>query len=175
MEGGRKMDLAPQVREVLKNTAHRFKGAERRLYMAQTIRELGLSQRQAHLQLGWSRTTLCKALREINSGIRCLDAYSARGRKPIEYHLPNLLNDIRDLVQEQTQTDPTFRTTRLFCKMSAAEVRRQLIERKGYTDEQLPTIQTITVKLNTLGFRLTKVAKCRPLKKYLRPTLSSTT
>lgn len=85
------------------------------------------------------------------------------------------MNDIRDLVQEQCQTDPTFRTTRLYCKMSAAEVRRQLIERKGYTDEQLPTIQTITVKLNALGFRLTKVAKCRPLKKYPKPTPFSTT
>lgn len=58
------MDLAPQVREVLKNTANRFKGAERRLYMAQTMRDLGLSQRQANLQLGWSRTTLCKASRK---------------------------------------------------------------------------------------------------------------
>src|ERR1700729_2528444 len=141
------MDLAPQVREVLKNTANRFKGADRRLYMAQTMRDLGLSQRQANLQLGWSRTTLCKASREITSGIRCLDAFSARGRKPIEHRLPNLLNDIRALVQEQSQADPTFRTTRLYCKMSAAEVRRQLIERKGYTDEQLPTIQTITTKL----------------------------
>jgi len=44
-------------------------------------------------------------------------------------------------------------------------VRRQLISRKGYTDEQLPTIKTITDKLNALGFRLRKVAKCRPKKK----------
>ena len=36
---------------------------------------------------------------------------------------------------------------------------------KGYTDEQLPSIETLTNKLNALGFRLRKVAKCRPQKK----------
>jgi hypothetical protein len=43
-------------------------------------------------------------------------------------------------------------------------VRRQLIRRKGYTDAPLPSVQTITTKLNGLGFRLRKVAKCRPQK-----------
>ena len=35
---------------------------------------------------------------------------------------------------------------------------------KGYTDEKLPTQQTINAKLNMLGYRLTRVAKCRPQK-----------
>jgi hypothetical protein len=35
----------------------------------------------------------------------------------------------------------------------------------GYTDEELPTQQTINTKLNRLGYRLTRVAKCRPQKK----------
>ena len=95
----------------------------------------------------------------------CLDAFSARGRKPAEGHLPRLLDDIREIVHDQRQTDPTFQTDRLYCRIRAAEVRRQLIDRKGYTEEQLPTQQTITTKLNPLGFRLTKVAKCRPQKK----------
>ena len=43
----------------------------------------------------------------------------------------------------------------------------------GYTDEQLPTQQTINTKLNRLGYRLTKVAKCRPQKRSPRPTPSS--
>ncbi len=81
--------------------------------------------------------------------------------------------DIRDLVHDQCQTDGTFKTTRLYCRLSASAVRRLLIARKGYSDEELPTIQTITTKLNTLGFRLRKVAKCRPLKKYRRPMRSS--
>jgi hypothetical protein len=76
-----------------------------------------------------------------------------------------LLEDIKDIVQDHVQTDPTFQTTRLYCRLTAAQVRRQLIDRKGYTDEQLPTVKTITGKLNDLGFRLRKVAKCRPPKK----------
>ena len=58
-----------------------------------------------------------------------------------------------------------FQTTRLYCRLTAAAVRRQLIARKGYLSEQLPSIETLTHKLNDLGFRLRKVAKCRPQKR----------
>ena len=82
-----------------------------------------------------------------------------RGRKPIEFHLPHLFDDLRGLVQDHLQTDPTFQTTGLYCRLSAPEVRKQLIERVGYTDEQLPSVQTIASKLNVLGFRL-RTAVC---------------
>ena len=49
----------------------------------------------------------------------------------------------------------------------------RLITRKGYTDGELPTQQTINAKLNMLGYRLAKVAKCRPQKGSRRPTPSS--
>jgi hypothetical protein len=137
------------------------------------VTTLGLGQRQAYLLFGWGRDTLRKALHERRSGLTCQDATSCRGRKPIEFHLPRLLDDIRDLVQDHVQTDPTFRTTRLFCRLTAPEVRRQLIERKGYTDEQLPSLQTITTKLNALGFLLGKVRKCLPQKRWPRPRRSS--
>jgi hypothetical protein len=87
----------------------------------------------------------------------------------VEDHLPHLLDDIKDIADGQSQTDPKFQTRRLFTRISAAEVRRQLIATKGYTDEQLPTQQTINTKLNLLGYSLTKVAKCRPQKKSSRP------
>ena len=48
---------------------------------------------------------------------------------------------------------------------TATEVRKQLIERGSYTDEQLPSVQTIASKLNVLGFRLRTVVKSRPQKK----------
>ena len=51
--------------------------------------------------------------------------------------------------------------------------RRQLIAAKGYTDAELPSRQTINKKLNLLGFRLTRVAKCRPQKESSRPMPSS--
>ena len=53
----------------------------------------------------------------------CQDATSCRGRKPIEFHLPHLLDDLRDLVKDHVQTDPTCRTTRSYCRLTAPEVR----------------------------------------------------
>jgi hypothetical protein len=138
--------------------------------MARTVRELGPGgQRRAERELGWNRITIRKGTRELESGIECLDAFSARGRKLAEEHLPRLLEDIRDIVDSQSQTDPRFETDRLYTRMSAGEVRRQLIKQKGYTDEELPTARTISTKLNELGYRLTTVAKCRPKKRSLQP------
>jgi transposase len=159
------MELSPEVCTFIRQTADAFSGAERRRYMARAVEQLGLSQRQAQRCLGWGRDTLRKAQHEVRSGITCHDATACRGRKPAEFHLPHLLDDLRAIAHDHCQTDPTFATTRLYCRLTAAEVRRQLIDRKGYTAAALPSIQTIGVKLNALGFRLRKVAKCRPQKK----------
>jgi transposase len=160
------MSLTPEMCAFIQQTVCSFKtGAPRRRYMAQTLETFGLSQREAQRQFGWSRNALRKALQERRTGMTCLDAFARRGRKPAEFHLPRLLDDIKDLVKDHVQTDPTFQTTRLYCRLTAATVRRQLIARKGYTHQQLPSIETITNKLNDLGFRLRKVAKCRPQKK----------
>ena len=134
----------------------------------------GLSQRQAQRRFGWGRDTLRKAQHEARCGITCHDATSRRGRKPAEFHLPHLLDDIRAIAQDHCQTDPTFQTTRLYCRLTAAEVRSQLIQRKGYTEDQLPSRQTIGVKLNAWASGSPKVAKCRPQKSeadrcHLRP------
>ena len=168
------MDLAPEVVDLIRRTADGFPwGPARRRYLADTLATLGLGQRQAQLLFGWGRDTLRKAMHERRTGLTCQDATCCRGRKPIEHHLPHLLDDIKEIVQDHVQADPTFRTTRLYCRLTAPEVRRQLIDRKGYTDEHLPCLQTITTKLNTLGFHLSKVRKCRPKKstsdrRYLR-------
>jgi hypothetical protein len=54
-------------------------------------------------------------------------------------------------------------------------VRRQLIAQKGYSDDELPTAETITTKLNELGYSLKKVAKTQPQKNFPKPTRSSAT
>jgi len=158
------MELTKAMAELLRRTAKSFHGAERRRYMAETVEAFGLGQRQAERQLGWAHDTVRKALHELHSGITCVDNFSARGRKRCEFHLPHLLQDIRELVRENLQTDPTFQSTQLYCRLSAACVRQQLIACRGYTDEQLPTVQTIGEKLNRFGFRLRSVTKSRPQK-----------
>jgi len=97
-----------------------------------------------------------------------------RARKRAEEHVPRLLTDSRAIVDSQSQADPQFRTRRLYTRLTAGEVRRQLIGQKGYTDAELPCARTIATKLNRLGYTLTKVAKSQPPKKSPRPTPSST-
>jgi hypothetical protein len=126
-------------------------------------------QRLAERELGWNRKTIRKGQEELSHEIVCLDAYSSRGRKRSEDHLPNLLSDITAIVDGQSQADPQFRTNRLYTRLTATEVRRQLIAQKGYTDEELPTAETIATKLNQLGYSLKKVAKTQPQKNCQKP------
>jgi hypothetical protein len=164
----------PEMIPVLVDAAEVLKGSQKRLFMAKTVQAMGRGgQRWAEVHLGWCRDTVRKGAHELRSGMTCVDAFSSRRRKPAEEHLPRLLDDIRSIADGQSQADPKFQTNRLFTRISAAEVRRQLIATKGYTDGELPTQQTINTKLNLLGFRLTKVAKCRPQKESRRPTPSS--
>lgn len=157
------MELTNTLKQIFIETAKTLKGSDRRLFMAKVVKAMGKGgQRQAETELGWYRGTIRKGMRELDSGFRCYDNFSARGRKPAEDHLPHLLNDIKAIVETESQTDPTFQTTRLYIRLSAAEVRQQLIEQKGYRDEQLPSAETIRTKLNGLGYHLKKVKKVSP-------------
>jgi hypothetical protein len=168
------MELTDSLKALFIDTATTLKGSARRIFMARTVQELGPGgQRRAERELGWSRVTIRKGTRELESGVPIQDNFAARGRKRAEAHLPCLLTDIRALVDSQSQTDPQFRTNRLYTRLSATEVRRQLIAQKGYTDAELPTVQTIGTKLNDLGYFPKKVAKTQPQKKSPKPMPSS--
>jgi hypothetical protein len=43
-------------------------------------------------------------------------------------------------------------------------VRRQLIEQKGYQEEELPSEETIRCRLNEMGYSLKRVVKAKPQK-----------
>ncbi len=90
-----------------------------------------------------------------------------------EEKMPDLLMDIQDIAKGFSQTDPQFRTRRLYLRLTAEELRRQLMKQKGYRGTELPTARTLRTKLNDLGFHLTKVAKCKPKKRSNRLTPSS--
>ncbi len=104
-------------------------------------------------------------MQELESGQPIIDGFERSGRKRVEAKLPNLLADIKSLVDAQSQTDPSFKSTRLYTRMTSAEVRRQLIEQFGYSDEQLPSKETIRRRLNDLGYCLKRVIKAKPVKK----------
>jgi len=76
-----------------------------------------------------------------------------------------LLGDIQAIAEAQSQTDPTFATTRLYTRLTAAEIRQQLIDQRGYQEDELPSAETMRGKANQLDCRLRSVQKSRPQKK----------
>jgi hypothetical protein len=160
------MELPDALQTVFIETATVLKGHERRVFMARVVRALGQGgQRQAEAALGWNRRTIRKGGHELTSGLRCYDCYAGRGRKRAEERHPTLLEDVQSIVDGQSQTDPTFHTTRLYTRLSAAEVRHQLVQQKAYPDQELCTTETIRTKLNDLGYHPARVRKSQPLKK----------
>lgn len=159
------MRLTHEFKATLNEAKAGLSGYARRHFMAKIV-ETVFAGKPSHAEneLGWNRTTLRKALDELKGEFCYVDRYHERGRKRSEAHLPNLLTDICAIVDSQSQTDPTFRTQRLYTRLSAAEVRQQLLKQKGYEDDDLPCAATIGNKLNELGYHLRPVQKSRPQK-----------
>jgi len=158
--------MTDATNQVLIETAHELHGYARRHFMARVVKELLHGNvRRAARELGWHRTTLRKALAEWEGQFCYIDRFFTRGRKPLETQQPTLLEDMRQIADAASQTDPTFHTTQLFTRLSAAAVRQQLLDQKGYTAATVPSEDTIRRKLNALGYRLRPVKKSQPLKK----------
>ncbi len=161
-----KLELTPEVKSTIKTAVGLLKGAARRLFMASVVAQMGRGgQSLASQELGWNRDLIRKGLHELQSGMTCVDAFSSRGRKRWEEREPGLVQDVRAIVDAQCQTDPTFRTTCLYRRITAKEVRRQLLEEKGYAPDQVPCERSMRDLLTSLGFRPRKVVKSKPLRK----------
>ena len=160
------MEISDEQKSLYQTTAQTLKGSDRRVFMARVVKLLGQGgQRQAERELGWARSVISKGMHELDSGLRWIEAYNARGRKRVEERLPNLLTDIAAIVDGQSQTDPSFKSTRLNTRLSAAAVRRALVTQKGYSEAELPSEETIRVRLNDLGYTLRSVQKSLPKKR----------
>lgn len=128
-------------------TAQGLKGSERRIFMANVVQGLGRGgQRYAEKAFGWNRRTVRTGMAELRSGMRKVDRFSARGRKRVEERLPHLLDDLRAIVQGQTDAPLLAR------RLTAVEVRQSLIKQQGYCEEAVPCVATIRKKLKELGY-----------------------
>ena len=159
------LELTDSLKTLLMETANNLKGHQRRRFMAQTVKEMGKGgQRRAERELGWNRDLIRKGTRELESGIVCVDAFHARGRKRVETSLPSLLEDLLSIVDSQSQIDPSFKSNRLYTRLSVSAIQLQLIQQKGYCPLELPSNETIRTRLNDLGYCPKKVAKVKPKK-----------
>jgi len=72
------------LKTLLIETAKSLKGSARHLFMARTVKELGLGGLQrAVCKLRWGQMIMRKGMRESATGVSCLDAFALRGRKPM--------------------------------------------------------------------------------------------
>ena len=116
---------------------------------------------------GWSHHTVALGWNELRTGITCLGNFSARGNHKTEEKLPELEleADIRALADPESQADPKFQSSFLDTRITAKAMRQALIDQKGWTDEELPHVNTIGEILNRLGYKMRRVQKTKPLKK----------
>jgi hypothetical protein len=159
-------DLTGRSIATIRAAAKRLTGVRRREFQAQVASEYcGGSARRSETVFGWGRETVCTGLGELRSGIQCRGNFSARGRHRTEEKLLHLQEDIRSLVDPQSQVDPKFQSPFAYTRMTAKAVREALIEYKDYASEELPDERTFRRLLNRLGYRMRRVQKAKPLKK----------
>ncbi len=86
------MILTDSIIGWLINTANRLKGSVRRIFMAETVQQLGLGGASlAEEKLGWNRGTIRKGQYELETQ-PIEDDFSARGRNKSEELFPHLLD-----------------------------------------------------------------------------------
>ncbi len=150
----------------IKAAARQLTGIRRREFQTQvTLDYCCGSPRRSEIVFGWGRETVCTGLGELRSGIKCWGNFSARGRYRTEEVLPHLEEDLRSLVDPQSQVNPKFQSPFAYTRMTAKAVRQALIDHKEYASEELPDERTFRRLLNRLGYRMRRVQKAKPLKK----------
>ena len=158
-------DTADPTDRLLRRAADRLTGHPKRLFQAEVAVALcGGSARRAERRFGWGRDAVGTGLRELATGIRCVDNFPARGRVPTEDADPALAADIRELVEPRTHAGPELKADRRYTDLSAREVLARLRAR-GYADADLPSERTVRDIPSRMGYRRARVRKGRPLKK----------
>ena len=152
-----------EIKSTLKDASYKVTGFKKRSFMAKVTKDyFDSSARKAETVMGWSREAIKTGLKEMETGIICVDYYSGRGRKKTEENLIHLREDIESLLENNVSTDPKFRTILSYTRISALKIREALISEKGYTTEQLPCRQTMGDILNRMGYSLKKHKKLDP-------------
>lgn len=121
---------------------------------------------------GWGRATVELGMNEFRSKIVCINDLSVRQKPRIEEKNPKLLSDIVEIMTPNSQAEASLRTTFAYTDLTAKAVYGFLLE-KGWSQQELPTVRTISNILNRQEYRLRTVAKAKVQKKRRTRTRSS--
>jgi hypothetical protein len=136
-----------------------------------TLLLLDGKHRVAEDVFGWGRSVVEVGIKEIQTGISCVNDISQRLKPKTEVKIPELLVEIREIMEPHCESESHLRTTLLYTNMTAEAVYDALVE-KGWPAESLPTVRTISNILIRNNYRLRTVAKTKVQKKQQKPTLS---
>lgn len=164
--------VTPQVIELVGRLVNMISWPDRRSAIGDVVISLldGKS-RVAEDVFGWSRTTAELGMNEFRTKILCVNDLSNRRKPKIEEKEPKLFADIVEIMEPHSQSESRLRTTLLYTNMTAKAVYKALLL-KGWPEEALPTLQTISNILNRHGYRLRTVEKTKVQKKRPKPTPS---
>jgi hypothetical protein len=96
------------------------------------------------------------------------------GVKKWEQKHPDVAMVLKKIAEAHCQQEPSFKTSIAFTRLTASEAISQLQDR-GFGPEQIPAPSTMALILNRMGYRLKKVLKAKPQKKFPKPMQSLTT
>jgi hypothetical protein len=148
--------------------------ARRRAMGDVTMALLDGKQRVAEEVFGWNRSSVELGIHEYQTGIACVNDISARGKPKTEDKHPKLLVEIQAIMEPNSESESSLRTTLLYTNLTAKTVREALVQ-KGWSEADLPSVRTISNLLNRQGYRLRTVAKSKVQKKPTKPMPSSRT
>lgn len=164
--------VSPQVVELISRLVDMVSWPNRRQAMGDvTLSLLDGKPRIAENAFGWSRTTVALGIDEFRTGITCVNDLANRRKPKSEEKNPELLKDIHGIMDPHSQADPHLRTTLLYTDMTAQAVYNAL-RRKGWQEETLPTVRTISNILQRHDYRLRTVVKTKVQKKPKTPPRS---
>lgn len=114
--------------------------------------------RVAEAVFGWGRNTVELGMHELRTGIVCINDLSQRRKPTTEEKYPQLLAELRAITDAASKAQSHLRTDLSYTDMTATAVRSALLER-GWPDETVPTVRTLSNILNRQNYRLRSMTK----------------
>lgn len=146
--------LSEQHIATIESAVNKLSGAKRRAFKAQvTVDYLNSNPHMAEKVLGWKRKMVELGLHELRTGIICVYSYKTYGSGEQGDTRRRLIADICSLAEPDSPTAPRIKTAFQYELITAKDMQKALMTKKGWTEEELPNEKKIQNILNHLGYQ----------------------